>query len=188
MKPQPHASALLLDFNGNRPMVDTSAFIAPTASLIGDVAIAGGASVWFGCVLRGDVDRIQVGKNSNIQDLTICHTDKGLPLSVGNGVTVGHRCILHGCSVKDGCLIGMGAIIMNGAVVGRGSIVAAGAIILENTVIPPFSLVAGIPGEIKRPLSEDEVLPKTAETARTYRELAAKYMSGVPIAKHFTAK
>jgi len=109
------------------------------------------------------------------QDLTVCHTDDGMPLTIGNGVTVGHRCVLHGCTIEDDCLIGMGAIIMNGAVVGRGSVIAAGATILEKAVIPPFSLVAGVPGKIKRTFSEDEIIPKIIEAARDYQDLLAKY-------------
>lgn len=166
---------LRLDFNGIEPDIAPSAFIAPTATLIGDVGIAGGASVWFGSVLRGDRDRIRIGENTSIQDLTVCHTDDGIPLAVGNGVTVGHRCVLHGCTIEDDCLIGMGAIIMNGAVVGRGSIVAAGATILEKAVIPPFSLVAGVPGKIKRTFSEAEILPKIRQSAQDYMDLMARY-------------
>jgi len=165
----------LFVFGGKAPEIAPSAFVAPTATLIGDVSVGAGASIWFGSVLRGDQDRIRVGQNTNIQDLTVCHTDEDMPLTIGSGITVGHRCILHGCSIEDDCLIGMGAIIMNGAVVGRGSVVAAGAIILENEVIPPFSLVAGIPGKIKRTFSETDVLQKTAEAARNYHDLAATY-------------
>lgn len=163
------------EFNGIEPEIAPSAFVAPTATLIGNVVIGDGASVWFGSVLRGDLDRIRVGKGTNIQDLTVCHTDAGLPLTIGSGVTVGHRCVLHGCIIEDDCLIGMGAIIMNGAEVGRGSVVAAGATVLEKTVIPPFSLVAGVPGKIKRTFSEAEIIPKILEAARDYQELAAKY-------------
>ena len=165
-------------FKGITPKIVSPAFIAPTATLIGDVDIACGASVWFGSILRGDLDRIQVGEDTNIQDLTVCHTDKGMPLSIGKRVTVGHRCVLHGCTIKDDCLIGMGAIVMNGAVVGRGSVVAAGATILEKTVVPPFSLVAGVPGKIKRSFPEAEVLSKIAEAARVYKDLAGEYLSG----------
>lgn len=159
------------------PEINDSVFVAPTAAIIGDVAIARKASVWFGCVLRGDEDKIRVGEKTNIQDLTVCHTDKGLPLTIGTGVTIGHRCVLHGCTIQDDCLIGMGAIIMNGVVVGRGSVVAAGTTILENTIVPPYSLIAGIPGEIKRTLSESEVLPEIEKLANGYQELAARYMA-----------
>lgn len=165
----------LLPFNGIIPDVAETAFIAPTATLIGKVTIDREASIWFGSLLRGDMERIIIGEKTNIQDLTVCHTDEGFPLSVGRGVTVGHRCILHGCTIEDDCLVGMGAIVMNGAVVGRGSIVAAGTTILENTIIPEFSLVVGIPGKIKRALSEGEVLPKIKRASQGYRELSIAY-------------
>lgn len=167
-------------FDGIAPEISPSAFVAPTATLIGDVGIGAGASVWFGSVLRGDRDRIRVGQNTSIQDLTVCHTDEGMPLTIGSGVTVGHRCVLHGCTIEDDCLIGMGAIVMNGAVVGRGSVVAAGATILEKTVIPPFSLVAGVPGKIKRTFSEAEIIPKIAEAAQDYQDLVAIYRKQLP--------
>jgi carbonic anhydrase/acetyltransferase-like protein (isoleucine patch superfamily) len=167
----------IFTFSGVEPEISPSAFVAPSATLIGDVRIGAGASVWFGSVLRGDRDRIRVGENTSIQDLTVCHTDDGMPLTVGSGVTVGHRCVLHGCTIEDDCLIGMGAIIMNGAVVGRGSVVAAGATILENTVIPPFSLVAGVPGKIKRTFAEAEILPKIVASARDYVDLSREYLT-----------
>ena len=165
-----------LPFNGILPDVAETAFMTPTAVVIGNVTVGGEASIWFGCILRGDVERISIGEKTNIQDLTVCHTDEGLPLSIGRRVTVGHRCILHGCTIEDDCLIGMGAIVMNGAVVGRGSIVAAGTTILENTAIPAFSLVAGVPGIIKRTFSEAEILPKIKRAAQSYRSLAVAYI------------
>lgn len=169
-----------LPFNGAIPDVAETAFIAPTAVLIGKVAVGEEASVWFGSVLRGDMEPVRIGEKSNIQDLTVGHTDEGFPLSVGRRVTVGHRCILHGCTIEDDCLIGMGAILMNGVVVGRGSIVAAGTTILENTVVPEFSLVAGVPGVIKRTFREEDVLPRIKKATRDYRNLAAAYIgSGI---------
>ena len=178
MKEKHQQQGTLFVFDGIEPEIDPSAFVAPTATLIGDVGLGAGASVWFGSVLRGDLDRIRVGENTSIQDLTVCHTDDGMPLTIGNGVTVGHRCVLHGCTIEDDCLIGMGAIIMNGAVVGRGSVIAAGATILEKTAIPPFSLVAGVPGKIKRTFSEAEILPKIFKSAQDYQDLVARYNSG----------
>ncbi|HCY87278.1 MAG TPA: gamma carbonic anhydrase family protein [Desulfobacteraceae bacterium] len=146
----------LYAFKHNRPKVHESVFIAPTAQVIGEVRIHRNASVWFQTVIRGDMELITIGENTNIQDLTMCHADEGIPLTIGSGVTVGHRCVIHGCTIEDDCLIGMGAVVMNKAVIGRGSIVAAGAVILENTVIPPFSLVAGSPGKIKKTYSESD--------------------------------
>jgi carbonic anhydrase/acetyltransferase-like protein (isoleucine patch superfamily) len=163
-------------FNGFVPNVAETAFVAPSAVMIGKVTVAEEASIWFGSVLRGDMEQISIGEKTSIQDLTVCHTDEGFPLSVGRRITVGHGCILHGCTIEDDCLIGMGAIIMNGAVVGRGSIVAAGTTILEHTVIPAFSLVAGVPGVIKRTFSEAEVLPRIEKATRDYQKLAAAYI------------
>jgi carbonic anhydrase/acetyltransferase-like protein (isoleucine patch superfamily) len=162
-------------FNGITPQTAGSAFLAPTAVVLGDVVIGRDASVWYGCVLRGDTERIAIGAGTNIQDLTVCHTDTGFPLVVGKGVTVGHRCVLHGCTIEDDCLIGMGAIVMNGAVIGHGSIVAAGATILEKTVVPPLSLVAGVPGAIKRTLPEASTLEAARTSAQHYLGLAAAH-------------
>ena len=155
----------LYRFNDKIPHVPPSAYIAPGATLIGDVTLAKNVSVWFNCVLRGDCDAIIVGENSNIQDLTMCHADYDVPLVIGKGVTIGHNCVIHGCRIEDNCLIGMGAVVMNQAVVGRGSIVAAGSVVLEKTVIPPFSLVTGAPAKIKKQMDESviEILRLPAE-------------------------
>ncbi len=165
-------------FNEKTPNVHPSAYVAPGAALIGDVTLAENASVWFNCVLRGDCDAIIVGKNSNIQDLSMCHAEYNTPLVIGKGVTIGHNCIIHGCHIEDDCLIGMGAVVMNHAVIGRGSIVAAGTVVLEKTVIPPFSLVTGVPGKIKSQMDESmvEVLRLPAEN---YAQRAVDYASPI---------
>lgn len=144
-------------FKDKTPRMDASAYLAPGATLIGDVTLEKNASVWFNCVLRGDCDAITVGEDSNIQDLTMCHADYDIPLVIGKRVTIGHNCVIHGCRIEDDCLIGMGAVVMNNAVIGHGSIVAAGTVVLENTEIPPFSMVTGVPGKIKRRMEEDIV-------------------------------
>ena len=151
----------------NRPSIDPSAYMAPDTTVIGKVTIAKDSSVWFNCVLRGDADTIVVGRDTNIQDLCVLHTDPGKPVIIGNRVTIGHRSIIHGCEIEDYCLIGMGSIIMNGAKIRRGSIVAAGSVILEDTVIPPFSLVAGVPGKVKRTM-EENVLEEIHQAAQIY--------------------
>jgi carbonic anhydrase/acetyltransferase-like protein (isoleucine patch superfamily) len=148
---------LLLDFGGNSPVVDATAFVAPNATLIGAVTIAENASVFYGSVLRGDMDSIAIGPGSNVQDNVSMHTDRDLQLVVGSGVSIGHGAILHGCVVEDDCLIGMGATVLNRAVIGANSLVAAGAVVLEDTVIPPRSLVAGVPAKVRRQLTDDEV-------------------------------
>ena len=144
----------IYSFNNQTPSIHPAAYISPNATIIGNVTIGERSSIWFNCVLRGDCDAIVIGKNTNIQDMTMCHEDANKPLIIGNGITIGHKCVVHGCTIEDNCLIGMGSVIMNGAKIGRGSIVAAGSVILENVEIPPFSLVAGIPGKIKRQLDE----------------------------------
>ncbi|MBF0101878.1 MAG: gamma carbonic anhydrase family protein [Desulfobacterales bacterium] len=145
----------LYQFEKKIPIIDSSAYIAPTACVIGNVIVKQKASIWFQSVVRGDDEQIIIGEASNIQDLSMLHADIGKPLIIGSNVTVGHRCILHGCNIEDNCLIGMGSIVLNGAVIGHSSVIAAGAVILENTVIPPYSLVAGIPGTIKKHFQEN---------------------------------
>ncbi len=159
---------------GIRPVIDPSVYLAPSAAVIGNVTLAAHASVWFNSVLRADSDAIVIGRETNIQDFTMCHVDAGFPLTIGERVTVGHRCVIHGCSVADDCLIGMGAIIMNGARIGRGCIVAAGSVVLENTEIPPFSLVAGVPGAVKRSLQAD-IIPVINASVEIYKERCRAY-------------
>ncbi|MBF0572143.1 MAG: gamma carbonic anhydrase family protein [Desulfamplus sp.] len=158
------------------PSIHSTVYISPNATIIGNVTIGENSSIWFNCVLRGDCDAIIIGKNTNIQDMTMCHEDYGKPLTIGDGVTIGHKCVVHGCTIEDECLIGMGSIVMNGAKIGRGSIVAAGSVILENTEIPPFSLVAGIPGKIKRQFDES-VLELIKLPADNYSQRALDYAS-----------
>jgi carbonic anhydrase/acetyltransferase-like protein (isoleucine patch superfamily) len=147
----------LYQYENKKPEIDSEVYIAPTAVIIGDVTIDNNASVWFNCVVRGDVNAIQIGEESNIQDLTMLHADHEQVLSIGKRVTIGHGCVVHGCKIEDDSLVGMGAVIMTGAVIGKGSIIAAGAVVTENTIIPPFSLVTGVPGTVKRTLKEDIV-------------------------------
>ena len=130
--------------------IHPTAYIAPTAAVMGNVALGEEASVWYGAVVRGDMAAIVIGAQTNLQDGTIVHVDEGVPCTIGRRVGVGHRAILHGCTVEDECLIGMGAIVLNKAVVGTGSVVAAGAVIPEGMCIPPRSLVIGVPGRIVR--------------------------------------
>jgi carbonic anhydrase/acetyltransferase-like protein (isoleucine patch superfamily) len=147
---------MIVSFEGHTPAVDATAFIAPNATLIGRVSIAADASVFYGSVLRGDTDSISIGAGSNVQDNVSMHTDDGIQLVVGSGVSIGHGAVVHGCVIEDDCLIGMGATVLNRAVIGAGSLVAAGAVVLEGTVIPPGSLVAGVPAKVRRELSAEE--------------------------------
>lgn len=154
-----------------------AAWIAPGATVVGRTELAERASVWFGTVLRADGDRIVVGPGSNIQDGCVAHADPGLPVVVGRDVTVGHRAVLHGCTIEDEVLVGMGAIVLNGACIGSGSLVAAGTVVLEGTQIPPGSLVAGVPGKVRRPTTDDE-RAGIVDNARRYVQLAARYAAG----------
>lgn len=131
-------------------MIDPSAFVAPGAVLAGDVSIGGQSSVWYNSVVRGDMAPVHIGAATNIQDLSMLHVDAGMPCFVGDRVSVGHRVILHGCTVEDECLVGMGAILLNGVHLGSGSVVAAGALITEGTRIPAGSLVMGMPARVVR--------------------------------------
>ena len=149
---------LILPYGQTVPRIAASAWVAPGAVVIGDTLIADYATVLFNCVLRGDINRIEVGAGSNIQDLTMLHVADDWPCIIGREVTVGHCALLHGCVVEDGCLIGMGARVLNGAVIGRGSIVAAGALVPEGMVVPPGSLVAGLPAVVKGPVTEKHLI------------------------------
>lgn len=159
------------------PTIDPSAFVASSADLVGDITLGPHASVWYGCVLRGDVAPIRVGEETNIQDLTVVHVDPGRPTVIGARVGVGHRAIVHGCEIEDEVLVGMGAIVLSGARIGRGSVIAAGALVTEGTRVPPESLVVGVPGRIVRGV--DEVLRgRIARTVRDYRALKEGHRSG----------
>lgn len=148
---------LILTVRGHSPEVDPDAWVAPNASLIGQVRLAARASVWYSATLRAEAEPIDIGAGTNIQDGVTIHVDPGFPVRVGSGVSVGHNAVLHGCTVEDGALIGMGAIVLNGAVIGAGSLVAAGALVPQGAVIPARSLVAGVPGKVRRELAEAEV-------------------------------
>ena len=161
-----------------RPTIHESAFAAPTADIIGDVTLAAGASVWFGCVLRADIAPITVGARSNVQDLTVVHVDRGKPTRIGEDVAIGHRAIIHGCEIGDGCLIGMGAIVLSGARIGAGSIVAAGALITEGMEVPPGSLVVGLPGRVVRP-ADGGLQARARATVESYYHLKEQYRAGL---------
>jgi carbonic anhydrase/acetyltransferase-like protein (isoleucine patch superfamily) len=161
----------LVDLGGISPDLHPDSWSAPGAWLIGDVRLATGASVWYAAVLRGDGASISIGADSNVQDGCVLHADPGLSLTVGARVSVGHGAILHGCTIGDDVLIGMGARLLNGAQVGHGSIVAAGTVVLEGAVIPPHSLVAGVPGKVRRETTADE---RAATVANAGSYLALK--------------
>jgi molybdenum cofactor synthesis domain-containing protein len=159
-----------------RVRAPASAFVAPGAVLTGEVSLGERASVWYGAVLRADLAPIAVGDDSNIQDNAVVHVDEGYPATIGRGVVVGHGAVVHGAVVEDGCLIGMGAIVLTGAVVGAGSLVAAGALVGERKRIPPGSLVAGVPGKVLGPVTE-EMRAGIAGGAARYVALSREYLA-----------
>lgn len=167
----------ILELGGFTPKLHASAFVAPGAAIIGDVEIGAASSVWFGCVLRGDCGSIRIGARSNIQDLSCLHMTDGLSNTVvGDDVTVGHRVVLHGCTVGDGALIGMGSVLMDGVVVGENSLIAAGSLLAPRLVVPPGSLVRGSPAKVIRPATEEELAMGRAGAAH-YVENAQRYLA-----------
>ncbi|MHB1164112.1 MAG: gamma carbonic anhydrase family protein [Candidatus Nanopelagicales bacterium] len=163
--------------HGNSPVVAGSAWIAADVVLVGDVHIGESCGVFYGSVLRADSDSISIGEGTNIQDGCVVHADPGLPVVVGSNVSVGHRAILHGCTVEDDVLIGMGATVLNGARIGSGSLIAAGTVVLEDTHVPANSLMAGVPGKVRRETSVQE-REDIADNARQYRRLAVTNAEG----------
>ena len=172
--------ATLLEFEGCRPDIDPEAWLAPTATVIGDVRIAPGASVWFGVVVRADFGQIRIGRGSCLQDNAVLHCATELPTIVGQDVTIGHMATLEGCVVEDGALVGMGAVVLQRARVGAGAMVAAGSVVTEGTEIPPGTLAAGAPAAVKKELGGSSAgWVQTA--AREYQELVGRYGSGARV-------
>ena len=162
-------------YRGIVPKIAASAYIDPSAQVIGDVVVGERSSIWPNVTARGDVHSIRIGDDSNIQDNSVLHCDEGLfPLEIGNRVTVGHLAMLHGCTIEDDCVIGIGAVVLNGAKIGKGSVIAAGAVVPEGTEVPPDSMVMGVPGKVRRQLTEDE-RQRFRENARHYVEAARIY-------------
>ncbi|GAA0664347.1 gamma carbonic anhydrase family protein [Kitasatospora atroaurantiaca] len=150
------AEPLIAAVAGLTPDIHPTAFVAPNAVVVGSVGVGERTSIWYGAVLRGDSGTVTVGAGSNIQDNCTLHADPGFPLVVGDRVTVGHNAVLHGCTVEDDVLVGMGSVVLNGARVGAGSLIAAGAVLPQGLQVPPGSLVAGVPGKVRRELTEEE--------------------------------
>lgn len=157
--------------------IDPSVFVARSADVVGQVSIGAESSVWFGSVLRGDTDRIVVGERTNLQDGCVVHVDAGSPALIGSGVSVGHRAVVHGAIVEDDVLIGIGAIVLSGARIGRESIVGSGALVTGGTVVPPRSLVLGLPGRVVRSITDEE-LETIRRTAQRYVTYAKAYRNG----------
>ena len=159
-----------------KPVIHETAFVADNATVRGNVTIGEGAGIYFGAVLRAETDPITVGPGSNIQDNCVLHGDAGCNVVVGQYVTVGHGAVLHGCTVEDNCLIGMNAVVLDHAVIGAGSIVGAGAVVAAGTIVPPKSLVVGVPGKVKKTLTDEDVAGSIAN-AESYLGLMAKGMA-----------
>ncbi len=156
------------------PQVDATAWVAPGSHIIGDIMLEQNTSVWFGCTLRGDNERITIGAGSNVQENCVMHTDMGFPLTIGAGCTIGHKAMLHGCVIGENSLIGMGATVLNGAVIGKNCLIGAGALITEGKVIPDGSLVMGAPGKVVRELDAAAINGLRA-SALHYQENAARF-------------
>jgi carbonic anhydrase/acetyltransferase-like protein (isoleucine patch superfamily) len=161
---------LIVSIRGRAPELHAESWVAPNASVIGQVILAARSSVWYGATLRAEAEPIEIGTGTNIQDGATIHVDPGFPIKVGANVSVGHNAVLHGCEIEDGCLIGMGAVILNGAKIGAGSLIAASALVPQGAVIPPRSLVAGVPGKVRRELSDAEVT-HNRNNAQVYQAL-----------------
>jgi carbonic anhydrase/acetyltransferase-like protein (isoleucine patch superfamily) len=165
---------MILEFKGRVPIIGKNVFIAPTAVIIGDVEIKDNASIWYGTVIRGDMERITIGESTNIQDNCTIHTDYDKPTVIGNHVTVGHNAVVHGCIVEDNCMIGINAVVLSGALIKTGTIVAAGSVVKHGQVVGPYHLVAGTPCEFKKVLPET-IVEKRKETAEHYMELVREH-------------
>jgi carbonic anhydrase/acetyltransferase-like protein (isoleucine patch superfamily) len=168
--------AHLVAFNGKHPRVAEGVFLAPTATLIGDVEVAAGCSIWFGAVLRADFDAIRIGPGTSIQDNCVVHTDTGCPTLIGARVTVGHAAVLEACVVEDGAVIGMSAALLARAHIGTGAMVAAGAVVGEGMQVPSHHLVAGVPAQVKKPLG-GAARTWVTRAAPEYHALASRYLA-----------
>lgn len=176
----PEGARVLALPGGRAPRLADTAWIAAGATVVGSVELQDGSSVWYGAVLRAERARIVLGRGSNLQDGVAVHVDEGFDAVIGEGVSVGHHAVLHGCTVEDGSLVGMSATVLNGAVIGSGSLVAAGAVVLEGTIVPPGSLVAGVPAKVRRPLSEQE-REGIRRNASAYLELVDLHRGALPV-------
>jgi len=168
----------IINHNGDRPVIGKECFIAGTAIISGRVIIQDFSSVWFGATIRGEVDSIQVGERSNVQDNCVIHADLGFPAKLGDQVSVGHGAIIHGATIGNNCLVGMGSILLNGSKIGNDSIVGAGSLVVQGAEFPERSLILGSPAKAKRMLSDTEV-EEIRTNAEHYFEFRAQYLAGV---------
>lgn len=169
---------MIWELDGMRPVVGQGVWVAPDANVIGRVTLEDEAGIWFGATLRGDTEEIRVGRGTNVQENVVCHTDAGFPLVIGPDCTIGHKAMLHGCSIGAGTLVGMGATVLNGARIGAGCLIGAGALVTERKEIPDGSLVMGAPGRVVRTL-DSEAREKLLASAAHYREAARRFLAGL---------
>ncbi|WP_306131580.1 gamma carbonic anhydrase family protein [Roseivivax marinus] len=168
----------LYALDGHAPEIAEDAWVAPDANVIGKIVLAGKSSVWFGATLRGDNETITVGAGTNLQENVVCHTDMGFPLTIGTNCTIGHKAMLHGCTIGDNSLVGMGATILNGAKIGKNCLIGAGALVPEGKEIPDGSLVMGMPGKVVREL-DAAAIQKLEASALNYQRNAARFRDGL---------
>ena len=171
---------MICELDGIAPQIHPTAWVAPTAVLIGRVVVEAGANIWFGVVIRGDNEEIHIGAGSNVQENCVLHTDMGAPLTIGANCTIGHKAMLHGCTIEEGSLIGMGATVLNHAVIGAGSLVGACALVTEGKAIPPGSLVMGAPGKVVRELDE-AAKARLLASAAGYQANARRFAAGMKV-------
>ncbi|MBS5937048.1 gamma carbonic anhydrase family protein [Clostridium sp.] len=166
---------MILEFNGIKPVIDKTCYISHSVDIIGDVVIKKNANIWFGTTIRGDMSNIFIGENTNIQENSVVHVDFELGTYIGNNVTIGHRAIIHGCTISDNVLVGMGSIILNGAKIGKNTIIGAGSLVTQGKEFEDGVLIMGSPAKVVRKLNEDEI-KNIEKSAKNYVEISRKYM------------
>ena len=168
----------IYELDGKAPQLGEGVWVADSAQVIGDVVLGAHASVWFGAVIRGDNETIRIGRNTNVQDLSVLHSDRGQPLTLGDNITIGHQVMLHGCTIGDESLIGIGAVVLNGAKIGRNCLVGAGALVTEGKEFPDGSMIIGSPAKAVRELSPEHI-EGLRQSARHYMDNARRFQSGL---------
>lgn len=166
---------MILDFNGIKPVIDKTCYISESVDIIGDVVIEKNANIWFGTTIRGDMSKIYIGENTNIQENSVVHVDFNCETNIGKNVTIGHRTIIHGCTIADNVLVGMGSIILNGAKIGKNTIIGAGSLVTQNKEFEEGVLIMGSPAKVVRKLTEDEI-KSIEQSAKNYVEMSKKYL------------
>lgn len=168
----------IYELDGAAPRIADSAWVADSAQVMGNVELADDASVWFGALIRGDTEAIRIGRRTNIQDASVLHADVGMPLTLGDDVTVGHQAMLHGCTIGDGSLIGIGAVVLNGAKIGKGCLVGAGSLVTEGKEFPDGSMILGSPAKVVRQLTPEQ-LQGLRQSAQNYVDNARRFRAGL---------